>query len=258
MTFEVLLSCMHQSDASIIQKSNLTNNRVLVVNQCVIEKETLIDVNSLHRVLHTATKGLSVSRNLALNNACADVCLLADDDETFVDGLEKVIISAYEKIPDADVIVFRVQNLPCKIRQCTHRLGELESFFVSSVQISFKISSIKNKVTFDENIGSGTPYGSGEDNKFVRDCVRNGLNVYFMPTNIAILKDSESQWFTKYDENFFYRDAMTNRYVMGLPLAIVYSMYFLLCKHNLYKRDVSFLRAAKQIVKGLKKRALFK
>lgn len=33
MTVEVLLSCMHQQDTSLVQQSHLTGN-VLLINQC--------------------------------------------------------------------------------------------------------------------------------------------------------------------------------------------------------------------------------
>ena len=69
MTLEVLISCMHQKNTDIIQKSNIQSD-VVIVNQCDINKtENITFQNHQHeeckaRIIHTTERGLSKSRNL--------------------------------------------------------------------------------------------------------------------------------------------------------------------------------------------------
>ena len=74
MNLQVLLSCMHKKEFSIIEKSNLTMVNTLIINQC--DENRIIDLDNKHRVINTSTRGLSVSRNLAIQNASEDLCLM--------------------------------------------------------------------------------------------------------------------------------------------------------------------------------------
>ena len=195
---------------------------------------------------------------MAVDNARGDICVLADDDEVFSDNLSDIISNAYDQLPDADVIVFDVKNLKRKLRNKVHRLRGLEIYRVASVHITFRRQSVKGKVRFDEKIGSGTDFGAGEENKFMRDCYRNGLKIYYYPSEIATLNSSDSVWFSDYDYDFIYKYALVSRYVMGLPLAIIYEIRFLLFKRNLYKNKIRFFSACKAAVKGLHNKDLYK
>lgn len=249
---EVLLSCMNQNDSSIIRRSNLEKANVLVINQCRTENDKFIFLDSRHRWYLTNTRGLSVSRNLAVDYAKGDYCVLADDDEVFESDLCEKIENAYSELKDADIIVFDVDNHNCKIKKKIHRLKWYELLWVSSVQITFCLKSIKGKVIFDDKIGSGTEIGAGEDNKFMLDSFKKGLKIYYYPATIASLLPSDSQWFKAYDGDFFYKDCTGNRYVMGLPIAVLYTIKFLLFKRKLYKDSCSFSNALKQSIRGLK------
>ena len=85
---------MHQKDDSIIKKSNLQTDAV-VVNQC--DRDSIEDFFFLNKdnkrchviFISTTERGLSRSRNMAIKNAIdADICLLSDDDERFEDDYE--------------------------------------------------------------------------------------------------------------------------------------------------------------------------
>ena len=110
MYLEVLMSCMNKKEFSIIEESNLKDVNTLIVNQC--DKDEQLPLDSKHRVINTTSRGLSVSRNIAIDNANGDICLLCDDDEIFIDDLAEVIQDAYDKIQDADIIAFKVCNWP--------------------------------------------------------------------------------------------------------------------------------------------------
>ena len=102
MRVEVLISCMHQKDASIVARTNVQSD-VLVVNQCDrdgYDEFTFINKSGkscLARIIHTTERGLSKSRNMALKNAKGDVCLICDDDEVMEDDYVEKIVVAFEK-----------------------------------------------------------------------------------------------------------------------------------------------------------------
>lgn len=249
MKVDVLISCMNQVDGSIVDKSNLNNANVVVVNQNK-EKECIEKISDRCTFVHTTSRGLSVSRNIAIEHSNADICLLSDDDEVFVDGVCDIVKNAYEKYVDADVIVFKIENRREKFKGKVRKLSKVDTMKISSIQISFKRNSVKN-IRFDENIGSGTPNGSGEENKFLLDCKKNGLRIIYVPIVIAkIIENSGSMWFDGYNERYFYNHGRTTRYVYGFAFALMYSIYFVIV-HKKEFENFSRIKAFKFIVKGV-------
>ena len=250
MKFEVLLSCMNENDFSIIHKSNLDEINTLVINQCKTEKEYFEKKNK-QRIYNTATRGLSVSRNLAIKFCDGDVCLLSDDDETFCSSLETIVLSAYYEHPEADIIIFKMSNYPCKLGSRPRKLHKYDLLRVSSWQISFKSASIRDKFAFDTKLGAGTPNGAGEENKFLLDCYEAGLTIYYVPEEIATVAQEHSTWFKGFDQKFFFNRGKTTRYILGFPVSVLYGFYYLLLKRKLYKRDISIWKASMYLFKGI-------
>lgn len=258
MTFEVLLSCMHKNDFNIITDSNLNEVKTLIINQCDVKEDYLEELDEKHRVIWTKTRGLSVSRNLAVKNASSDICLISDDDEVFCDELEKKVISAYESIPDADVIIFKMIDMPEKFKGCKKRLKKLDLLKVASWQISFRLDSIKDKLSFDTLLGAGTGNGGGEENKFLLDCYKNGLKIYYYPTEIATVAQDCSTWFFGYDDEYFYKRGCSTRYTYGFWFSLIYAFYFAIVKYEIYKKECSFFRALVCMLKGIKENDISK
>lgn len=258
LTVQVLLSCMHQTDNSIIQRSQLTNTHTLVINQCDIKQETWRTQTDKLRWLDTPTRGLSVSRNLAIQNAKADVCVIADDDEIFEDNVEEIIQKAYAQCPQADVVIFTIGNRPIKFGNKPRKLKKWELLQVNSVRISFKRASIcQQNIQFDTQLGSGTENGGGEENNFLFDCYNNGLQIYFVPLQIAtVLPNQGSQWFHGFNAKFFYNRGKSTRYMYGFWFACAYGAYFVLFKRALYNTNISTWQAAKNLFLGIWKNEL--
>ena len=243
---------MNQLDFSLIEKSNLQNVPTLLINQSNVTEEEVLQ-NGCHKMINTPTRGLSVSRNLAIEKAESDICLISDDDELFVDNLEQKILSAYKQLPKADVIIFKISNRHTKLGRKTKQLKKIELLTVSSWQISFKTQSIiSNNINFDKKLGAGSGNGASEENKFLLDCYKKGLKIYFVPTEIASLRDQQSTWFMGFTEEFFFNRGKTTRYILGRFWATLYAFYFLIFKYNEYKKDISFFEAKKYLFKGLK------
>lgn len=257
--FNILLSCMHQSDMSLINASNI-NSETVMINQCDEQKTVVgvIDENKI-KMICTTERGLSKSRNMAIKNSEADICLLCDDDEVFEDGYERRILNTYKDIPDADVIAFKMKDMPSHFPDKVKKLKTPDLFHISSWQISFRRGSIlKSGVLFDELLGAGTGNGAEEELKFLTDCKKAGLKIYYAPVAVATAAQKKSTWFSGFNETFFENRGASTRYILGFLPASLYALYYVLTKRNLYNKDISLPCALKAIFKGIKKNKITK
>ena len=96
MTLDVLLSAMHLRDYSYIDTLNITGNCV-IINQCEIENRQVIIDNGRNIVyIETPERGLSKSRNMAIEHSKADVCIFCDNDVEYQEEYEQLILEEYE------------------------------------------------------------------------------------------------------------------------------------------------------------------
>ena len=252
MKLEILLSCMHQKDESIIHRSAITGN-VLVINHCDREEETALRTErGVARIISTTQRGLTRSRNMAISKSNADICLLCDDDEIFVQNYEEKILAAYEENPQSDVIIFKIANQTPSFPDRTMELKFPRTMKVSSYQISFRRESLlRTGVRFDELLGAGTGNGAEEELKFLTDCRRAGLRIFYVPVEIAELIPSESTWFHGFTEEFFLNRGATTRYILGYPLAAMYGIYYVVRKRRLYAGEITPGKALGAIFRGI-------
>ncbi len=252
MKLEILLSCMNQADGHLIEQSNIAGDAV-VINQCdqngYFEKKTK---DGVARFFSTSDRGLTKSRNMAIAKSNADICLLCDDDEVFVDSYAQKIINSYEKLPFADIIIFKMTNRTPSFEDKVMRLKFPKTMKVSSWQISFRRENIqKAGVQFDTLLGAGSGNGAEEELKFLRDCEKAGLKIYYVPEAIASVGQTESTWFNGFDSTFFENRGATTRYILGLWLSLLYAFYYVFTKRNMYKKDISTASALSHILRGI-------
>lgn len=249
--FEILLSCMHLND-DIISRSKICSD-TLIINQCDKNAAEEYDSEgSRIRIISTTDRGLTKSRNMAVDNSAADICLLCDDDETFCSGYEQHIQTAYEQLPQADVIIFDIENRRAPWGSKIKKLGYMDIMKVSSWQISFRRKSILNKnIRFDENMGAGTPNGAEEEFRFLTDCRKAGLLIYYYPAMIASVAQEHSTWRNGYDKTFFVNRGNTTRYIMGLFLSALYAVYYAFSKRSTICSEVGWLKAMKYTFEGI-------
>lgn len=252
MKLDVLLSCMHQTDDALIRRSHITGNAV-VINQGDREGERCVPTaRGSVRWIDSLSRGLTVSRNLAIEGSDADICMLCDDDEVFADDYEQRILGAYETYPQADLIMFNIENWRNPFGNEPRELKFPTTIRASSVQISFRRESlIRTGVRFDLLLGAGSGNGAEEEMKFLLDCHRAGLRVFYVPVEVARLNENESTWFSGFDETFFYNRGATTRYILGLPLAVAYGLYYVIRKRDLYADQISTAKALKAIFRGI-------
>ena len=126
LSVQVLLSCMNQTDENIVKKSNLQHTPSVVINQCSVQAQRRRKTPQHLLWIDSPTRGLSVSRNLALAHASADICVVADDDEWFEADLPRIINQGYAQCPQADVLIFTVGNRPVKFGGKPRKLKKWE------------------------------------------------------------------------------------------------------------------------------------
>lgn len=255
MKVEVLLSCMFKDADSFVPGLNLDSDAV-IVNQCDVDSCMNMTDGRGHAVkfVSSTQRGLSRSRNMAIDRSSADVCLLSDDDEVYAPDYAAKLQQAYLDWPEADVILFQVAGGRGKVySDRPFRVGYLRALKFASWQISFKRHSVVSKgIRFDEQMGSGTGHGSGEEVKFLYDCLRHGLRLQYVPVEIATLVDhGESVWFKGFDDKYFYNRGWATARYMGKVFALCYCCYFAVRKYKLYCKDNSFLSALSCMVKGI-------
>ncbi|WP_214830351.1 glycosyltransferase family 2 protein [Exiguobacterium sp. s56] len=255
MNLQILLSTMNQTDYELLSNMNLQSDAV-VVNQGVSdeEKEFKIQSNNV-RWINSSERGLSRSRNLAINNASEEICLISDDDVEYVNNYKKTILAQFEKYPEADIITFQVEGIESKFKNyhpSMRKLNYLTSMKVASVEVAFRLSSVrKAKINFNELFGSGSKFYMGEENIFLFNCLKKKMKIYYVPIKIADVHVINSSWFEGYTEKYFISKgaAFTG---MSKTLSYLFILQFAIRKYNLYKNQLTCIKAIKYMIDGRK------
>lgn len=256
MKLQVLVSTMNQNDYSLVSKMNI-NSEAIIINQCgyKLEEETY---HSGCRIkwINTDKIGLSSSRNDAINSSDGDICVLADDDLIYTSDYKDVIIDEFDNNLEADILVFQVEGIeePYKTYyKGQRRINFINSMKVSSVEIAFRLDSIKKAgIHFDELFGAGSRYFMGEENIFLNDCLKKKLKIVYIPKKIAYLHLGDSSWFKGYDNNYFIsKGAAFTR--MSNSLSVLLIIQFAIRKYKIYKAESSLKNAVKNMLIGRKR-----
>ncbi len=207
MKIQVLLSTMYQTDDSILEKINLQTDAV-VINQGDRDGSCHIRYKG-HDVtwIDSPERGLARSRNLALQYADADICLLCDDDEVLYEGYAQDIAEAFRAVPDADLLIFNVDwsdaDMAEKPVTQLRRLPRFRSY--GSVHIAFRLAAVRGRVRFRPEFGTGSGvYLSGEDSLFCIESRKAGLKAYTHPYTVAQVHCGDSTWFDGYNAKYFF------------------------------------------------------
>ena len=254
MTFQILIATMHQKDHSLLDKMNLTSNAV-VINQCDNNGKEIIKHNDKDVLwINTTERGLSRSRNMAIKNATADICLIADDDEVFLDDCETTILKEFEKYKDYSILRFQVEGIEKPFKTYPNEgfpINRLKSFKTSSVEIAFRREKIANKIFFDEKIGAGTKFYMGEENAFLMECFRHGIKMFYIPKKIAQLHIGDSSWFEGYTEKYFISRGASYA-AMKTNATFLLIFQFAIRKYGIYKNDFPLFKSIKYMFQGAK------
>ena len=207
---EVVVATMNQQDFSLVQKMNISTDAV-IANQCDRSSIEEKMINN-HRIkyINTPTKGVGLNRNIGLSLAENDILLLADDDIIYVDDYARIIISAFNELKDADVIIFRMRFIKNGKeydidKHSTRKLHIWNGLSYGTYQIAIKRKAVQRiNLHFTHLFGGGCIYSAGEDSLFLIDCFKKGLNVYSHEGLIGENIRDSSSWFNGFNEKFFF------------------------------------------------------
>lgn len=210
MNLEVLVTTMHQTDLTLVQRMQLRCDAV-IMNQCGCWGFDSQQMNEHSvRMLSTDTIGVGVNRNFGLQLAKGDILLFADDDLVYYDGTLQGVADAFQELPDADVIFFGLDmtkkgEIYERRRHQKKQLHIWNSLKFGTARMAIRRSALeKARLSFSPLFGGGSRYGSGEDSLFILDCFRAGLRVYSHSYVLGTCAKDTSSWFTGYNEKYMF------------------------------------------------------
>lgn len=230
----------------LLQNMNV-KSKYLMINQS--EESKITDPC----VITKNEKGLSKSRNQAIQFSDSEILLFADDDVRYKQDYVDTMIKYHNQFEDADMICFYVESKNKKRRtkrMKTGKIGYLKAMRIVTFEISVKKSSIeKYKLSFHEGFGAGTKYNRGEEQILLYDALRKGLKVLFVNKKIGEAEQENSTWFSEFDAEFFEIQGrvfkeMTSKYYKLLIFQYAIRKYFM------YSKNLTLVKAIKSMIKG--------
>ena len=262
ISLEILISTKDRDNLdflnNIFVNNNAHSNPILIINQTQnlnfscphSDNINLINVNEI---------GLSKSRNLAIENAKADICLLADDDIVYENNFESIILNAFNLNPCADIITFKMNDFKgnsFKEYPIIKKHNKKSLSFVNSVVIAFRRNSIiSNKVFFDENFGLGSTFQTADEYVFLRNALNLNLNIVFHNEVILSHPVDSSGKYVASDRILFAKGALFYKYYNILSLLKLIHYLYLMFKFkyiSLGQVINKYLIGVKGIIKYIK------
>lgn len=259
MKLQVLAAAVNQEVNTLAEKMNLETEAV-IVNQCDgYDYQEYLHRGRRIRCFSMAERGVGLNRNTALMHADGDICLFSDEDIVFYAGYEKMVLEAFEKNPDADMIAFnfkvddsrRTYYNESKKRIRWYNYGRYPTYALAARLESLR----KANVAFSLLFGGGARYSNGEDSLFLHDCLKKRLHVYAETAELGREVYRESTWFQGYHQKFFWDRGVLYRYLYG-GLAGIFAFRFLFL-HGVVKKsgmleEIGFREAYGLMRQGIK------
>jgi glycosyltransferase involved in cell wall biosynthesis len=164
---------------------------ILIINQTTEDNIAQSDYASV-RVINVFDKGLSKSRNLALDNALGKLCVITDDDVVFKTDFCNHITTAFNENNAAALISFRVEKAEGVLykKYPLHRLTTTKQsnrLNIMSIEMVIDREKVQNaNLKFNEHFGLGAQFCMGEEAIFLHDAKKLGLGLVMEPQVIAM------------------------------------------------------------------------
>ena len=129
-------------------------------------------------------KGLARSRNIALENATADLLVITDDDNRYDTAAIELIRNAFEKHPTAGLIQFQALTMeghPLRNYPASPYAYETRPRGTYFCSVELVMRRKANLPRFDERFGLGAELGCGEEEVFVHEAVKRGVKMIYVP-----------------------------------------------------------------------------
>ena len=237
--FEILVATMFRTDLDFLEAMfphvSYKDHDILVINQTDAERQLLSSSERL-RVINTEERGLSQSRNLAIQHANGEVCLVADDDVRYVKDVETIVLDTYKEHPTADVITFQMTDFDGKLYQQYPPEGWHTQRTVASVNgvvISFKPERLnEHKVYYDPHFGLGCTFQTANEYVFMKHVLQAALKALFVEKVILSHPNFSSGKAMGSDRVVYARAALTHKYYGYLSYLWVFKYLRFLIAHR--------------------------
>lgn len=260
---EVLLSTMNIKNVKEFKnllKENKITTEVIDMNQVDNDENKIQYAKNGQRIESFQEKGASKSRNRLLESATGDICLFADDDTKYVDDYDRIIKEEYANTPNADVIIFWVEN-GNTARERNKQVGNkkvnlIDIMKIRTYEISLRKSTIeklkKQNIRFDENFGPQGIFHKGEETVFLSEMLKNGFNIYSVNKKIGVAQNKKSTWFKGYDKKYLFDQGAIFYRIYPKLYKLLIAQY-IIRKYHLYKENLTIKQAYEEMKKGVKK-----
>lgn len=118
-------------------------------------------------------KGLSINRNIALKVANGDLLGFPDDDCFYAPNTLSEVIKTFKTYPEAIFVATSTYDTETKKRvHFTNKKKILKKDIISTC-ISYNIFAHKNQILFDERLGVGSYFSSGEETDYLYSLIES-------------------------------------------------------------------------------------
>lgn len=237
---EILIATMNRNSLDFLNQLfpfvSYTGFRLLIVNQT--DENCLLHSDYPNvRVINSFERGLSKSRNLALQNTLGKIVLIADDDVIYPENFQQKIIQAYNNHTEASIICFRTQTKEGKLYSKYPAEGkELNSRKLNkilSIEVTANREALQAKnCVYNEWFGLGAKFEDAETLYFLRRAFYSGLKLFFCPETIVVHESYSSSDEVASDRLIYAKMAgFYKRFGFGAYYYLLKYMFFLIRKN---------------------------
>lgn len=260
---EILVATMNRHSLDFLvpmfPMGHFSEFNILVINQTT---EDLVITSQYPnvRVINVFEKGLSKSRNLALNNCKGKLCVVTDDDVVFKSGFNSSIVTAFNNNNAAALISFMIEKSPGVLYKKYPKHAVSNTTLSNRLNIMSIEMVVNSKllqqfdIQFNENFGLGAQFCMGEEALFINRIYESGLQIAMEPQVIALhLAEDTHARVTVWDKYYVQGAMFTALFKNDYYKLILYKLAYEL-KNNIIKLGQVPI-AIKAVAKG---RAAFK
>lgn len=245
----LILPTLGDREGELLRLINSLNNQVyknfelIVISQDnhKIISGILENADFNYKQVISKVKGLSVARNIGLNQISSNSIITFTDDDCWYYDTSLELVSKYFENKDKEIMIFQhidptSNKFPKKYSEKSKdTLNILELMSHASIDIFIDTSKVKDyKIGFDENFGLGTKYNSGEENIYLVDLKKMNYNISYEPVIISYHLNKVKKY--KYDKNYYLTKYNLFIRMFGKKQGIIiYAIFILKRKFKLIK-----------------------
>lgn len=239
LRIEILISTMFKQDLTFLQPMFIHNNiddfDLIIVNQTTENKLLVSDKTNI-KIINSYERGSPASRNLAIQNATQEVCLMSDDDIVYQPNLKEKIIEAYQTHPKAAMISFEAVDESGKLYTNYHPEGvhnkkSLKKIYTWVITFNRKLFR-ENAIYFNRYFGVGSVFKGETEYVFLRNAFDKELPMLHVAQTIVMHPNESSGRQMGSDNAIFARAALNYRFYGNFSYIWVFKYVLFLIRHN--------------------------